>query len=175
MKIKTAVQTCLAKYIDFTGRASRSEYWWFVLAVVIAGFIISIIGNMIFGYDPQTLVPREQLSTIFGLLMFFPLLSAAWRRMQDSGRQGWLVLLPMIVSLISFVGLVAGIGIFGLMERDAVDAAALDAVQQQGRMMAVSGVGAVAVVQLILSLLMIYWLVQPSDPRTNRHGPPPAN
>ncbi len=43
MDFQTAVKTCIAKYTDFTGRASRSEFWWFVLAqfgvLVVTGLI----------------------------------------------------------------------------------------------------------------------------------------
>ncbi len=81
----TAVKTCFKKFFTFTGRARRSEYWWFVLFVVIVSSVLTFLSG---------LVPViSYLSAIFGLVMIIPQLSALTRRLHDTNRSGWWVLL----------------------------------------------------------------------------------
>ena len=51
MSIMDAVKTCFEQYVGFDGRASRSEYWWFVLATTIAGFVTGILDGIIVGIE----------------------------------------------------------------------------------------------------------------------------
>ena len=53
MDFKTAVRTCFAKYVDFCGRARRSEFWYFVLFTAIVGIIASVIDEVL-GTDYDT-------------------------------------------------------------------------------------------------------------------------
>ena len=46
MTFTDSVKTCLSKYIDFSGRATRSEYWWFVLAFTLAYLGLAILGTI---------------------------------------------------------------------------------------------------------------------------------
>jgi uncharacterized membrane protein YhaH (DUF805 family) len=91
MDFQTAVRTGLAKYVDFTGRAARSEYWWFVLfqalAVVAAGILDIFIGFL------QPLV-------ILGLIL--PGIAVTVRRLHDTDRSGWWFLISL-VPLVGFV------------------------------------------------------------------------
>ena len=86
----------LRQYAVFTGRARRKEYWFFVLFYILIaiglGFIDSTLG---LGSESYGL-----LSGLFGLAMLLPALGVAIRRMHDTGRSGWWVL----VSFIPFVG-----------------------------------------------------------------------
>ena len=86
----------LRQYAVFTGRARRKEYWFFVLFYILIaiglGFIDSVLG---LGSESYGL-----LSGLFGLAMLLPALGVAVRRMHDTGRSGWWVL----VSFIPFVG-----------------------------------------------------------------------
>ncbi|MCO5118136.1 MAG: DUF805 domain-containing protein [Burkholderiaceae bacterium] len=86
----------LRQYAVFTGRARRKEYWFFVLFYILIaiglGFIDSMLG---LGSEEYGL-----LSGLFGLAMLLPALGVAVRRMHDTGRSGWWVL----VSLIPFIG-----------------------------------------------------------------------
>lgn len=91
MNFNTAVRTGLSRYVDFNGRAARSEYWWFVLfqilAVIAAGLVDIFIGFL------QPLV-------ILGLIL--PGIAVAVRRLHDTDRSGWWFL----ISFIPLVGLV---------------------------------------------------------------------
>jgi uncharacterized membrane protein YhaH (DUF805 family) len=81
MNFPQAVQTCLKKYVDFSGRASRSEYWWFALAYVIVMVITGAIS--------------ETLSSLLALGALLPSLAVATRRLHDIGKSGWWQLLVL--------------------------------------------------------------------------------
>ncbi len=88
MNIQESARTCFAKYTDFSGRASRSEYWWFALIY----FIASIIGAVIHQY----------VQALVLLAFFLPLLAAGTRRLHDIGKSGWFQLLGLI-PIVNFV------------------------------------------------------------------------
>ncbi len=93
MTFQEAIKTCLNKYADFNGRASRSEFWWFVLFTVIVGFVIGIIGAII-GKTGSTI-----LSGLVSLALLLPSLAVAVRRLHDvdkSGRWVFISLIPVI-------------------------------------------------------------------------------
>jgi uncharacterized membrane protein YhaH (DUF805 family) len=92
-----AVSVCLKKYATFSGRARRSEYWWFVLlgggVNVIAAIVDNAAGTSIF-------------AIVAGLGLFLPGLAVAIRRLHDTNRSGWWYLLVFVpfgaVALIVF-------------------------------------------------------------------------
>ena len=108
MNIQESVKTCIAKYVDFSGRASRSEYWWFVLAEVILLVVASFIHQYVY--------------FIAALAVLLPALAVGARRLHDIGKSGWFLLLGLI-PLVNFV--------------------------------------------------LLYFLVQPTQPETNTYGAPP--
>ncbi len=82
----------LERYAQFEGRAGRAEYWWFVLADFILIFVLSVL---------------TRVAGVFSLLyflaavaVFVPSLAVAIRRLHDTSRSGWFLL----VGLIPFVG-----------------------------------------------------------------------
>ena len=96
MSIVDAVKTCLEQYVGFDGRASRSEYWWFVLASGIAGFVTSILDGVIFGFG---LTDPTWITFILQLGLFLPTLAVIFRRLHDHGKSGWnvfWVFLPLL-------------------------------------------------------------------------------
>ena len=109
MDFTTSVKTCFAKFADFSGRATRSEYWWFVLAY----FILAIVTGFI----------HEYFYFLVVLVFLVPMISAGVRRLHDIGKTGWLLL----IGLIPLVGLV-----------------------------------------------LIYFMVQPTQPEPNPYGVPPS-
>lgn len=73
-----ATKVCFQKYADFSGRASRSEFWWFTLAV-------SLIAIVLWAVSPV-------LGGLFLLAVFLPWIAAASRRLHDTNRTGkWLL------------------------------------------------------------------------------------
>ena len=99
MDFQTAVRTCFRKYADFSGRARRSEYWWFVLFLFIANAVLGLIDSAIFGFsDPGV----GLLAPLFSLATLLPSLAVGARRLHDIGRSGWWLLLALI-PLIGFI------------------------------------------------------------------------
>lgn len=91
MNFQEAVSTVLSKYADFTGRAGRSEFWWFALFNLLASLVIGMIDQAIFG--------QEILGFIFALGVLLPGIAVAARRLHDIDRSGWwllIVLIPLI-------------------------------------------------------------------------------
>ena len=85
MSFKESVKTCFTKYADFSGRARRSEFWYFELFL----FIASIIINTLVGSDGI-------LSYAVYLALLIPSLSVSVRRMHDIGKSGWYLLMSLI-------------------------------------------------------------------------------
>ena len=86
-------------YITFTGRSRRAAYWMFVLFNLIAVILANVIDNVLGlagqgGYGP--------ISMIYGLAVFLPGLALAIRRLHDTGRSGWW----MLIGFIPLIGLI---------------------------------------------------------------------
>ena len=75
MNFQESVKTCFSKYADFSGTASRPEYWWFALFVFVASIVISSVSPI--------------LSGLFSLATLLPAIAAATRRLHDTQRSGW--------------------------------------------------------------------------------------
>lgn len=91
MGFREAVTVCIQDYYTFSGRARRSEYWWFILFVIAGNAFLSVIDVVIFG-DGMLL----GLSGLFVMFTFLPQIAVLWRRLHDTGRPGWFNFLPSI-------------------------------------------------------------------------------
>ncbi|NRB01444.1 MAG: DUF805 domain-containing protein, partial [Rhodobacteraceae bacterium] len=49
MTFQKSIRTCFSKYVTFSGRASRSEYWWFMLFLLLGSIAATIVNSVIFG------------------------------------------------------------------------------------------------------------------------------
>ncbi|MBA0446642.1 DUF805 domain-containing protein [Stenotrophomonas maltophilia] len=99
----------LKRYTQFNGRASRSEFWWFQLFIAIVSIPLYVLG-FIAGYtDSQALaLASTGLSVVMWLIFVLPTLAVTVRRLHDTDRSGWWLLLGVvpIVSLVLLVFLV---------------------------------------------------------------------
>jgi uncharacterized membrane protein YhaH (DUF805 family) len=77
----------LIKYADFKGRASRTEYWGFILITFLIGVGFAIIG---------VLTQASWLSDIVSLALLIPSIAVGVRRMHDTDRSGWWYLMPIV-------------------------------------------------------------------------------
>ena len=82
MTFLKSIETCFTKYVNFNGRASRSEYWWFILFVIVCWIVGFALGPVI------------EAVIIFGLLL--PSIAVCARRLHDIGKSGWLQLIQLI-------------------------------------------------------------------------------
>ena len=73
-------------YATFTGRARRSEYWYFVLFNVIISIALGFISGM---------MGISILSNIYSLAILVPSIAVGVRRMHDVGKSGWFLLIPI--------------------------------------------------------------------------------
>jgi uncharacterized membrane protein YhaH (DUF805 family) len=84
----------LKKYAVFSGRSRRKEYWFFVLFVVIISIVLSLIDVFIGAYNAST--GAGLLTSIFSLAVLIPTIAVSVRRLHDTDRSGWWILLGLI-------------------------------------------------------------------------------
>ena len=82
MNIVQSVQSVFKKYAVFKGRASRSEFWWWILASTIIELILRAISPALYG--------------LWGLATLIPALAVAVLRMHDSDHNGWWIICPIV-------------------------------------------------------------------------------
>jgi uncharacterized membrane protein YhaH (DUF805 family) len=92
MSFADAIRTCLSKYTDFSGRARRSEYWFFVLFNILVSIVASII-DAIIGTRSGSFGLIEGIAA---LALLLPGLAVGARRLHDTGRSGWWLLIGLI-------------------------------------------------------------------------------
>ena len=153
MSFGEAVKTCFKKYVTFSGRARRSEYWWFALLSIILGVCSTLLVNWKLGRQSElesqiveaafdqdkynallaqaesvdnTFFPLILLIGIVALILLLPTLAACVRRLHDTGRSGWIVLLNFV-----------------------------------------------PVVNIVTGILTLIWTIQDSKPEENQFGPSP--
>jgi len=94
MDLQTSVKTCFKKYAVFSGRASRSEFWFFALFGLIGGLVTAVIDTMILGYTVENYGPTN---IIFQIVIFIPYLAVGARRLHDINRSGWWQLISLTI------------------------------------------------------------------------------
>jgi uncharacterized membrane protein YhaH (DUF805 family) len=82
MQFQEAVKTCFNKYADFKGRASRSEFWWFVLFNAIVNLVAGALSN--------------NLGNVALIALLLPYLAVSVRRLHDIGKKWYWILLGLI-------------------------------------------------------------------------------
>ena len=98
MNFPTAIKTCFVKYATFKGRATRSEYWYFTLFMVI----VSALLTQLFPHN------GDLIASLFFLV---PSIAVRCRRLHDINRSGWwqlLMFLPIIGWIILLIWLATG-------------------------------------------------------------------
>ncbi len=171
MNFSGAVKTCFRKYVTFSGRAGRPEYWWFFLFGIIGSIVAGIVDAAVFGAGEIVVTDTSvsassdgPVATLFSLVIFLPGLSAGWRRMHDTGRSGLYLLYPLIalLGILTFVNLIGGTQM-------------LTSGDLQSLFHGVFGIVLfISLIVLIISpLLVLWWLSRPSQPGPNQWGPNP--
>jgi uncharacterized membrane protein YhaH (DUF805 family) len=84
----------LKKYAVFSGRARRKEYWIFILINIVISIVLIAIDYLIGTFDPQT--GAGVLQGLYSLAVLIPSLAVTVRRLHDTGRTGWWILIGLI-------------------------------------------------------------------------------
>ncbi len=110
MTFLESLKTCLVdKYATFSGRASRSEFWWFVLFCILVGFVLDMLFPIDLPVNSDGVVDKDLLSAeelnvvlrnsvgqlIGNVFLFIPYLSVGIRRLHDVGRSAWWQLISL--------------------------------------------------------------------------------
>src|SRR5512147_2937684 len=82
MTFQESIRTCFQKYVVFDGRATRSEYWWFVLFTFLASLALGFVSDL--------------LSSLFSLAVLLPSLAVGARRLHDIDKSAWWLLLWLV-------------------------------------------------------------------------------
>lgn len=105
MSFGAAIRTCFRKYITFSGRAGRAEFWWFN-ALFWACILIWLFGSILTeGQGPGLALVPITLAFLAALVLLIPSFAVTWRRLHDRGRPGWIVFLPLFGILVISVSL----------------------------------------------------------------------
>jgi len=86
MNFPTAIRSGFRNYVNFKGRATRSEYWWFALF----SLIVQLLPGFILGSD------GDAIGSVLSLALLLPSISLAIRRMHDTDHRGWWILFPIV-------------------------------------------------------------------------------
>ncbi len=92
MNFGEAIATCFRKYVTFSGRAPRSEYWWFVLFGFLVNIAAAIADLVIMGPATPAHGDSGPIRLIVTLALFLPNLAVSVRRFHDTNRSGWWIL-----------------------------------------------------------------------------------
>lgn len=106
MRMVDAVGRGLSNYATFSGRAARPEYWWWFLAVVLGSLVFSLIDGAVFGSAEADGAPVQVFGPIFAVAILLPTLAVGARRLHDTDRSAWWLLLGLVPVLGTLVLLV---------------------------------------------------------------------
>lgn len=101
MNMIEAVKAVFSKYVTFSGRARRAEYWWYTLFIVIVSIVLVGVDLALFGSNYTF-----GIADVWSLATLLPSLAVSVRRLHDTDRSGWwllLILIPLIGAIILIV------------------------------------------------------------------------
>jgi uncharacterized membrane protein YhaH (DUF805 family) len=99
MGFQDAIRSVFGKYVTISGRAPRSEYWWWFLFILLSNLALSLVDSAIFGAEEGD---AAVFGPIFALATFLPSICVAGRRLHDRDMSAWWLLLALI-PLIGFL------------------------------------------------------------------------
>jgi uncharacterized membrane protein YhaH (DUF805 family) len=94
----------LKKYADFSGRARRREYWFFVLFNIIISIVLTVCDVVMGTYNAAASIGI--LTGIYTLAVLIPGIAVSVRRLHDTGRSGWwllIVLVPLVGAIVLLI------------------------------------------------------------------------
>jgi uncharacterized membrane protein YhaH (DUF805 family) len=106
MTFTDSIRTCLGKYSTFSGRASRSEFWWFslIMGLLYLAYALGLPFMFVKSLPSETTKALFFRALLLGapiLLVLLPWAAAGFRRLHDIGWPGWFFLIPLGLTLLS--------------------------------------------------------------------------
>lgn len=164
-----AVKSAFRKYVVFSGRAARSEYWWFFLFAMIGSIVAGILDLVLFGSSVTTETSYSAttaftpLNTLFSLAILLPSLSISVRRFHDLDRTGWWLLAWLVPMVLVFI--VGGVASVMADSTTATD----------GLFVILAFIVGALLVALGMYIWMIVWFATEGTVGENRFGPDPVD
>lgn len=139
----------IENYAKFEGRAPRAEYWWYVLAIIVATIVAIVIDGLI---GIKLAGPYGPLYLLLALGTLVPSITVTVRRLHDTNRSGWwtLLVVPYAVAALLAMRAMASASMVGL-----------------------GSAGLLAIIGLVCLIALLVFMVLPSTPGDNRYGPNP--
>jgi uncharacterized membrane protein YhaH (DUF805 family) len=151
MSFGDAIGEGFFNFANFRDRAARAEYWWWVLFAVIVAMVATVLDLVVFwGWE------NGPFNLVTSLALLLPGLSVTVRRLHDSNRSGWWILLPIVPAILTFVGFIAALTLHPL-----------NWFEGPGLVY----IGAPALLWIGTTILLIVLMFLPSTPGNNRFGP----
>jgi len=141
----------LQKYAEFSGRAPRAEYWWYTLGIIVVAIILNVVESLL-GLS-RMIGPYGPLSALCMLALLVPGLAVTVRRLHDTNRSGWWILVAVIpYAILGF-----------MMARSATST------DMSGQ----ASVGLFGIIALIGGVVLLVFMILAGTAGDNRYGPDP--
>lgn len=165
-----ACSTACKKIVTFKGRARRSEFWWAVLGIIIFNLIMTPVNYM----GKTGVIISNLLSLVITILS----LSLTFRRLHDTGRSGWFVGVPFIISMIGFAAifysiLSMDINFMELIETPDMLSQEITENMNNNTSMNIMAGSFLLFISALLSLVVLVFCCMDSKPKTNKYGESP--
>ena len=160
MSFGEAIKSVFSKYATFSGRARRSEFWYFFLFNFLVSFVLGLIPFL------------SVVSGLWALAVLIPSLAVAVRRFHDIGKSGWTYLYFLIPGLLYIGYLIYFIIKYVLPVSDNFDAETItEMLTSNSSSLAIIGI--LLLVSLVASIIFLVWMAKDSEPGENQWGPNP--
>lgn len=165
MNFTEAIKSVFSQYATFTGRARRSEYWYFTLFCVLCS-----LGIMLVTFALPSV--GTILNTVFSLGILIPSLAVQTRRLHDVGKSGWLIVIEYVLVIAMFVLLIGAISTENFISAMS-DSGNIDPNAMNMGMLAAFGGSYLILIGYAIFLLVL--TIKDSKPGDNEYGPNPKD
>ena len=164
MSFGEAIKSVFSKYATFSGRARRSEFWYFFLFNFLVSFVLGLIPFL------------SWVSGLWALAVLIPTLAVTVRRFHDIDKSGWNYLLFLIPSLL-YIGYIVyfAVTVVVPLTQSGFDASNMQAVMDllMANKTSLLIIGILELLSVIALIVWIVWMARDSEPGVNKWGPNP--
>ncbi len=165
MTLPDAVKHVLRNYAEFRGRATRAEFWWWQLSVLIAGSALGSVDASIASFGGGN--AYSPLGAVFGLATLLPGLAVNVRRLHDIGKSGWWLVALFTAGILGWIPIAAGLAVAAIN-------GLFDSVWSKATVVPLLlGIGIALVIWLVIAVWFVLWMARQGQTGNNRFGPDP--